>query len=53
MATIKVKRAGSAGSSLNYGELAIGGNELYFGNSSNSPVQVVKTTGPFGESYLT
>lgn len=42
MATLKVKRAASAGASLNYGELAIGNNELYFGDSGNLPVQLEK-----------
>ena len=42
MATIKLKRAAAAGASLTYGEMAIGGNELYFGNSSNLPVKMSK-----------
>jgi hypothetical protein len=45
MATIKVQRAASVGSSLNYGELAIGANQLYFGNSSNNSIEVLSTSG--------
>ena len=43
MATVvKVKRAASAAASLNYGELAVGNNILYFGDSSNAPVRIAK-----------
>ena len=44
MATIKLRRAAAAGASLAYGEIAIGNNELYFGNSSNSPIRVAKAS---------
>lgn len=42
MATIKLRRAATAGASLPYGEMAIGGNELYFGNISNLPIKMSK-----------
>ena len=46
MPSIKIKRKDAASTdrvtALNYGELAIAANELYFGNSSNKAIQLAK-----------
>jgi len=41
MATIRVKRAASEGSALLHGELAIGANILYFGNSTPANIALI------------
>jgi hypothetical protein len=44
MAEIKIKRSATVGSSLNYGELAIGADNLYFGNSTNTQKRIANYT---------
>lgn len=53
MATIKVKKtASSVPASLGYGELGIANNEFYFGNSSNTPIKLVRS-GELGTAAYT
>jgi hypothetical protein len=51
MATIKIKRDSSANTSLSYGELAIGADNLYFGNSDNLPIELEKAH-PINTVYI-
>jgi hypothetical protein len=54
MATIKIKRrTGSVPSTLNYGELGIANNKIYFGNSSDIPIEILNTNSSLREAFLT
>ena len=53
MAILKVKtRATAAPATLSYGELGIANNEFYFGNSSNTPIKLVRS-GELGTAAYT
>jgi hypothetical protein len=44
MATIRVKRNATAGSSLLHGELATTNTDLYFGNSDSTVIRLAKAS---------